>query len=448
MSGIRIAATAAAALLALLGIAVALRLFAAAGQPVAPRAPVGAGPRAEAAAPEPEAAAGASAGFLYGRVTTRTGAASEGRLRWGGGEEAFWGDYFNGAKVGNPWAELVPAARRPRQRSRFELFGLRLFERERPADLGRLFMARFGDLARIEASRTEVRVTTKSGRLVVLDRFEASDFDDGVRVWDAAGGVIDLDSRAIRAIELLPRAWTGAAPARLHGTVRTAAGEFTGFLQWNREAGAGSDELHGRGADGEVALRFDAIRAIARQGRDAARVTLADGREVELSGRVLGERFRGVYVDDPRYGRVLVSRAAFERVDFDDLGLRDSGPAYGDFPPGRPLAGRVTTRDGRTLAGRLVYDLDESETTETLDAPADGIDYTIPFGLVAAIALPAAGAAQGSPARVTLASGEELELEPAGDLGGRNAGLLVFVAGEDRPEYLPWSAVERIDLAP
>jgi len=37
---------------------------------------------------------------------------------------------------------------------------------------------------------------------------------------------------------------------------------------------------------------------------------------------------------------------------------------------GRPLTGKVITRSGRRLAGRLVYDLDESETTETLDAPS------------------------------------------------------------------------------
>ena len=90
-------------------------------------------------------------------------------------------------------------------------------------------------------------------------------------------------------------------------------------------------------------------------------------------------------MDDRRYGRVLVSWDAFERVDFSPGG---SGPAYDDFPPGRPLTGGVTTRAGRRLAGRLVYDLDESETTETLDAPSQGVDYTIPFGLIASIVLP------------------------------------------------------------
>ena len=130
----------------------------------------------------------------------------------------------------------------------------------------------------------------------------------------------------------------------------------------------------------------------------------------------------------------------FGGVDFTPGG---SGPAYGDFPPGHPLTGSVTTRTGRRLAGRLVYDLDESETTETLDAPFQGVDYTLLFGLVASIALPGGGE---SGAKVTLHDGEELELERAGDLGDGNAGLLVFVDGRERPEYVPWSDVEQVDF--
>src|SRR5690349_9247748 len=51
--------------------------------------------------------------FLYGRVATAAGATYEGRLRWGrgSGEEAFWGDYFNGVKSENPWAVHLPPER-------------------------------------------------------------------------------------------------------------------------------------------------------------------------------------------------------------------------------------------------------------------------------------------------------------------------------------------------
>ena len=362
---------------------------------------------------------------------------TRGGCAWGGDEEAFWGDYFNGSKDENPWVAHVPPERLPKERRPIEIFGVEIVQRERQIDLGRPFMARFGDIARIEASGRDVRVTLKSGTVFDLDRFAASDFDDGVRVWDGRRGVVDLDSLQIRTIELLPTARPGAAPDRLHGTVRTRQGDFTGFVQWDREECVGSDELDGHTADGELSLRFDTIRSIARRSRDSSLVTLLDGREIVLSDtREVGHGNRGIYVDDRRYGRVLISWDAFERVDFSPGG---SGPAYGDFPPGRPLTGSVTTRDGRRLAGRLVYDLDESETTETLDAPSQGVDYTIPFGLIASIVLPGPEERGAERAKVTLHSGEELQLERAGDLGEGNAGMLIFVDGRQRPEYVPWT---------
>ena len=392
-----------------------------------------------------EAASEPAESFLYGRIATDVGATYEGRLRWGGGEEAFWGDYFNGRKEENPWVVHIPPERMSERRP-LEILGVKIFQWESEIDLSRPFMARFGDIAHIEANGRDLRVTLKSGTVFHLDRFADDDFGDGVRVWDFRSGVVDLDEWQIRSIELLPSARSGAASDRLHGTVRTRQGDFTGFVQWNREKGVGSDALDGQTADGELSLRFDTIRSIARESRDSSLVTLLDGRETVFSGtREVGQGNRGIYVDDRRYGRVLVSWDAFERVDFSPGG---SGPAYDDFPPGRPLVGRVTTRAGRRLVGRLVYDLDESEITETLDAPSQGVDYTIPFGLIASIVLSgreARAPLRGRP-RVTLHSGEELQLESAGDLGEGNGGMLIFVDGREAPEYVPWTDVEQIEL--
>jgi hypothetical protein len=398
--------------------------------------------------PPPEA----RPGFLYGRVTTVDGATYEGRLRWGRDQEAFWGDYFNGTKDGNPWVRYVPPERVPKERRRaFHILGFWLGPlRELPIDLTHLFMTRFGDIARIEARGHDVRVTLKSGTVFALERMEASDFDDGVRVWDAQRGVVDLDSLRIRTIELLPTAPLAGAPARLHATVHTRGGDFTGFVQWDRWQCVGTDmlgsDLLGRqSANSASSIPFDSIRSIARRPSGGVLVTLRDGREVVLHRTQRGDGNHGMYVDDPRYGRVLVSWDAFERLDFTP---GDSGPAYGDFPPGRPLSGSVTTRGGRRLAGRLVYDLDETETTETLDAPSQGVDYTIPFGLVASIVVPRSGEGASQRAKVTLQSGEELQLERKGDLGVRNGGLLVFADGSERAEYVPWSDVAQIDFAP
>jgi hypothetical protein len=396
----------------------------------------------------------ASQAFLHGRVTTVDGTTYEGRLRWGADQEAFWGDYFNGSKDGNPWVSHVPPERLPRERYPIRFLGLEFAQGERQPDVGRPFMARFGDIARIEARSSpmqrlfdagEVRVTLKSGTVFVVGRLSANDFDDGVRVWDGKQGPVNLSRRWIHTIEFLPAAQPGGDAARLHGTVRTRQGDFTGFVQWQQEECVGEDLLHGRTAGGTLTRRrFDTIRSIARRSRDSSLVTLLDGQEIVLSGTSeVGDGHRGIYVDDRRYGRVLISWEAFERVDFTRGG---SGPAYGDFPPGRPLTGSVTTRDGRRLAGRLVYDLDESETTETFDAPFDGVDFTIPFGLVASIVLPGRDAGASAHARVTLHDGEVLELEPTGDLGEGNAGMLIFPEGLQRPEYVRWADVQQVQL--
>ncbi len=389
-------------------------------------------------------AAEAHPSFLYGRIISDGGATYEGRLRFGLHQEAFWGDYFNGFKEQNPWAAHVPPERLRKEPRTIKIFGITIARREDQIDLVRPFMARFGDIRRIELLGRNVRVTLKSGTVFDADWYSSNDLDDGVRVWDGSRGVLDLGPRRLRAIDLLPAAPAGAVPQRLHGTVHTRQGDFTGFVQWNRNKGLGADELSGRTAAGNLSLRFDTLRSIARHSSDSSLVTLLDGREIVLSGtREVNHDNLGIYVDDRRYGRVLISWDAFERLDFSPGG---SGPAYGDFPLGHPLTGSVTTRAGRRLAGRLVYDLDESETTETLDAPSQGVTYTIPFGLIASIVLPGREDGGTRRAKVTLHNGEELQLELSGDLGEGNGGMLIFGDGSQRPDYVLWTDVERLDF--
>ena len=49
-------------------------------------------------------------------------------------------------------------------------------------------------------------------------------------------------------------------------------------------------------------------------------------------------------------------------------------------------------------------------------------------------------------ATVTLSSGQQLRLDRRGDLGDANGGMLIFVDGRQRPEYVLWTDVERIDF--
>jgi len=390
------------------------------------------------AAALPLPAAAGDEGFLYGRLTTRDGATYEGRLRWDD-EEAFWGDFFNSSKEDNPWVKEAPRFARRDQGHTVEVFGIKIGSFADEFHDSRQFVARFGDIAKIETrGGDDVRLTLKGGAVFELDG-GSNDVESKVIVWDG-NGERGVEWRRIRSIEFLPTpSRLPSAEPRLYGKVTTRDGSFTGFVQWDQEECVGSDELDGETRDDDdVSLKMATIRSIERRGSGSSAVTLADGRRLVLSDtNDVDDDNRGIYVEDSRYGRVLIEWRAFERVDFKDGG---SGPGYRAFQPGGHLTGMVTTTDGRKLVGRLVYDLDESETTEMLDGNRHDVQYSIPFALVASIE------PRSDAARVLLRSGEELLLDDTTDVSDDNAGMLIFEPKRPSPTYVRWDEVERVDF--
>ncbi|MEM7413960.1 MAG: hypothetical protein AAF389_00600 [Gemmatimonadota bacterium] len=373
-----------------------------------------------------------SAGYIYGRVTTSDGA-YEGRLRWGGDEEVLWTHQFNGRVVQNRWIEHVPSGVGPK--SGFSVLGVRLFGGTSSEALERPFMARFGDILRLEPRGREIHVTLKSGVVVVLDRFESDDLADGVRVEDRRRGTVDVDEWSIESIDFLATPAETGLPAALHGTIETASGTFTGLIQWDRTQALETDVLSGEESGSERSVPFSAVRSLRPSGEELE-ITLRSGEQVVLAGeRGFGEGSRGAYVDDARFGRVLVGWDVMERVTFSAGG---AAPAFETFEPGASLEGEILTTWGDRYTGRIVFDLDEAETTSTLDAPANGIDYLMPFSLVSAIDL-----ANEEVAEVALSTGVSVELDRAGDLGPHNGGVLVF-GDSGTVDYIGWADVARI----
>lgn len=395
-----------------------------------------AAPGAPGAAQAAQTAQTAS-GFLYGTITTRDGAEHEGRLRWGE-EEAFWGDLFHGSKTELPWQDEIPEDRR-HQPATLNLFGFEI-DLDDDGRSHRQLAARYGDIREIEViGRSRAVLVMKSGRRVEIDG-GSNDVGGQIHVWDGKREPTKLGWRDIERIRF------GAAPpdlavdvARLYGVVRTDEGDFRGWIQWDQDECLSTDELDGETRDGEMSIPMGDIRTIERRGGRASRVTLRNGREHTLDGtNDVNSSNRGIYVEDERFGRVLVSWDTFERADFADP--PGSGPAYGEFEGGRQLRGTVTTRGGRKHTGRLVYDMDEEETWETLDGERRGIDYTIPLGMVASVTPRDGGAS-----RVELRNGEVLELEGTADTGDNHAGVLVLAQGK-RPVYVAWEDVRKIDF--
>ncbi len=167
---------------------------------------------------------------------------------------------------------------------------------------------------------------------------------------------------------------------RFAGKLTTTAGVFEGFIQWDKEECLSTDVLSGavNGKDRDV--QVGELKAIERQG-NKSRFVFRDGHEEVLGGTndVDGSN-RGIFVEDPRFGRVLVEWDAFVRLDIADPPT--AGPAYGDYPAPKVLTGKVRMRDGKVHQGQIIYDLDESYGWEMLDGHTGELEYSIPFAMV------------------------------------------------------------------
>lgn len=377
-------------------------------------------------------------GFLYGTVTTTSGKAYTGTLRWDD-EEAFWDDLFNSAKEDLPFLERWGDKSEEDGRV-IKVLGRSLRIRW-GHDGGRHFVARFGDIDWIEAlGSDEARLHMRDGSSVHVEG-SANDVDADVVVDDASLGTVEVPWRRISKIEF------AATPAsveprgfRLHGQVESTEQTFHGFVQWDSEECLSYDELDGDDDDVSLSIKMGTIRSIERINRRSSRVTLKDGRVLELDGsNDVDDDIRGVLVEDPRFGRVELSWDAFRKVTFDDAG--PSGSSYANFAnTGGELRATVTGADNASHSGRLVFDLDETYRWEMLDGDDDDVSYSIPFHLIRRIEPLGRSAST-----VALKSGETLRLEDSQDVTDANDGVVVIPDTGD-PVYLEWVEIDAIDF--
>ncbi|HUP24336.1 MAG TPA: hypothetical protein VNB06_15500 [Thermoanaerobaculia bacterium] len=389
---------------------------------------------ATALLPEPAAAA-ESDGFLYGRLETTADKAYTGILRWGD-EEAFWDDLFNSGKVELPHASSTSSD--PKKARTVEVFGKKLTFRWGDNVASRHFVTRFGDIARLEPIDGKVRLSMRGGSEIIVAG-SSNDVTATVEVRDATIGTVQVPWKRIKSVEFQQAPKDVELPGfRLAGTVRTTAGTFEGFVQWDKQECLSIDKLDGDEDGIRLSLPMGNIRTIERHSRAASRVTLQDGRTMILDGtNDVDDSNRGILVEDERFGRVEVPWSAFERVEFRrDAG---SGRAYSEFGKYGELQGRVSA-NGKTRTGRIVFDLDEAYGWEMLDGFKDDIAYSIPFGMVARIEPRGTRSAL-----VRLKNGQELVLSDTQDVTDDNDGILVFEGSGD-PVHIPWDAVGWIEL--
>ncbi len=391
-------------------------------------------------------AAEENSGFLYGRVLTDAGGEYEGFLRWGR-QEAFWDDLFHSMKTSLPFRDHVDPedieSARPDRGGRVEMWGIRIRWSADKADARRLFIARFGDISRIEVGGPgEARVEMRDGSTYEVTGY-SDDVNTEIRLLDAQGTEHELRWNRIDTIEFEPAPPHLAPPAeRLYGVVETRRQNWTGYVMWDKEECMTSDLLDGETRDGEVSIEMGRIRSIARRGSSRSLVKTVDGKRWKLRGtNDVNRDNRGIMVEVPDLGRITVPWDEFES--FERQGAPDSGMPYDDYSQPRPLRGRVEDTDGRVHTGRMVFDLDESESWEILNGSADRVLFDIPFSNIRRL-IPVGEDA----CRVELREGGEVLLRDGQDVSARNEGLLVFESEEGDPTYIPWLEVASITFEP
>jgi hypothetical protein len=386
-----------------------------------------------------QAGASNGEGRIYGTVEMRSGSTYTGFLRWGS-QEAYWDDLFHSLKEELPHMDDVDEdEREERGGRRIRILGYRINVNGGDFASSRIFIARFGDIETVEVTGdSDAELTMKSGEVYEVSGY-SDDVGGEIHVEDDDAGDIDLKWDRIDMIRFEAAPSSASHDAfRLYGKVSTDVGDFEGYVQWDKEECMSTDELDGDSDDGDISIPMGRIASIERRGRRSSVVVLKDGRKMRLRGsNDVNHDNRGIYVEDARYGRVLIHWDEFDKVSFEENGK--SGRGYDDYEKSGALSGTVVDEDGEEFSGRIVFDIDESEGWEMLNGSMNDVEFNIPFQMIEKIE---PIGRDGS--ILSLRSGEELELEEGQDVSESNDGVLVYEDGSRRPTFLGWDEIREI----
>jgi hypothetical protein len=373
-----------------------------------------------------------ASGEIFGTIHTRTGDTYTGPIRWDRNEN-FWSDELNGTKL-----EKIE---KKEDGYKFSLFGIKFGGGDQY--IRHSFSIPFGHLVSIEPlSGNEADLTLKSGETIRVSGDGSSDIGRGIRsliIDDAERGAVDLAWSSIDRVEFRSRDGKGRDAERLFGTVETTDGSFTGYLTWDRDEAMLEDIIDGEDRDGrDREIPLGQIRVIEPRSAGGSTLTLRDDSTLVLTGtNDIDDGHRGIIVQVAGVGEVSIEWDDVRRVEFDEA---PPSPAYSAFDGGRRLDGTVKTNSGKSYMGTIVWDRDESHDWESLDGEHGRIDYSIPFANVRSVERDGSRGA-----RVTLRSGETLELRGSNDVDDGHKGIVVEKAGGERIE-LEWMDVERVDF--
>lgn len=384
---------------------------------------------------------------IWGRVSTTSGEAHEGLIRWDR-NEASWADILDGSKEFTEfeyqdWWDLLHPDDRSRDRV-VEVAGYRVTWDDDAPDFPSIVESglRMGHIRRlVPVDRQEARLELRSGRELLLT---GGSTDLGVDLRDilvttAANRTHRLEWENVESVEFFPGSMAGASP-RLHGTVDMIDGpSFSGYVGWDLNGVLLSDTLTGfdpRGDRHEVL--FEEIAEIRRVDDEEAELTLRSGERLRLSGHEdVSESNDGIQVSDPALGLIDLDWDEFERVRFHSP---EAPATYESFHEEQRLRGTVMTSDSTEFTGWVRWDGDEEYSWELLDGRDHGVTFDVEFSNIASLerarerSVSLTIGAQGADVEtereewveVTLRDGRTLELDGSNDVDAGNHGIYVL----------------------
>ena len=283
-----------------------------------------------------------------------------------------------------------------------------------------------------------VTVIMNDGREVAVAGY-ANDVSSDILIYTGAEEPEEIEWDDIARIDFA-QAPPEAAPyaSRALGSVKSRSGDLEGFIMWDESECTSIDIIDADERD----VPLGEIHRIVRANEGGSHVTFTDGTTESLTGsNDVDKGQRGTHVEVPGTGRINVPWKDFLEVTFDHEA--GSGPGRDAFAAITELQGTVTDIDGGSWTGRVVWDADEGWTCDIFNGVGDPWVYDIPFENIAAIIK-----TDLATCRVTLTSGQAIELTDGQDTGNKNAGVLVWEYAGSEPVHIPWSRFQRVDFTP
>lgn len=389
-------------------------------------------------------------GLIYGTVSTIDGETFTGQIRWGG-EETFWVDEFNSTKLENPYNRFLDDEKmrilkdEKGDNDEWEFMGLWKEKNWGSYHFqNHQFVCRFGDIKSLQPTgRSEVTIVFKDDSKMNVSG-GSNDIGAKITVLDAEMGEVKLRWDRVNMVEFKE------TPAKLEkkigepvfGKIKSARGEFKGYIQWDHEECLSVDMIDGNNNNGRISVEMGNIKKIEKYGR-GSRLTMKSGRQIDLFGTndVDGSN-RGVVARTAEFGKVLVEWRDFEYVEFMEPGSGDKMMAYSDFTKPKRIQGSVKTADDKNVSGIIVFDVDETYDYEILEGHDYEVKYSMPFRDIKSI-FPK----NYNYSTVKMKSGESVLLGDTQDVSDRNDGLMIFKSESDEdPILIPWKSIKEINF--